>query len=143
MAHLQRTLACLLTGVAAGGLLLTAQAIAAWPELPPGVSIAANDAFAPPEGLGAFQAMTFVIDLAPGAEFPLHSHPGRSEVMVIQGALTESDLAGVETPRPAGTSFMEEPGQVHRVRNTGSDAARLVWTILLPDGGQLIEPHVD
>jgi quercetin dioxygenase-like cupin family protein len=38
--------------------------------------------------------MTFVIDIAPRAGFPLHSHPGRSEVMVIEGDLTEHKPTG-------------------------------------------------
>jgi quercetin dioxygenase-like cupin family protein len=112
-------------------------------DLPPGVTVAATGAFAPPEGLGAFQAMTFVIDVAPGASFPLHSHPGRSEVMVLQGELTEHKPAGDTKIYHAGEFFMEEPNAVHAVTNTGSDPVRLVWTLLLPDGTQPIIPHKD
>jgi hypothetical protein len=38
---------------------------------------------------------------------------------------------------------MEEPDQVHSVSNKGSEAVRLVWTLLLPDGKQPIIPHKD
>jgi len=110
-------------------------------DLPPGVSIAAQDAFAPPDGLGAFQAMTFVIDVAPGGAFPLHSHPGRSEVMMLQGELTEHRPDGSETVYHPGDAFMEETNQVHSVTNTGSDTVRLVWTLLLPDGTEPIVLH--
>jgi quercetin dioxygenase-like cupin family protein len=110
-------------------------------DLPPGVSIAAQDAFAPPDGLGAFQALTFVIDLAPGAAFPLHSHPGRSEVMMLQGELTEHNADGVDTVYHPGDAFMEEPNKVHSVTNTGADTVRLVWTLLLPDGTEPIVLH--
>lgn len=112
-------------------------------ELPPGVTIAANGAFAPPEGLGAFQAMTFVIDVAPGAGFPLHSHPGRSQVMVLQGDLTENKPNGDQKIYHPGDFFMEEPNQVHGVTNVGADAVRLVWTLLLPEGTEPIIPHTD
>jgi quercetin dioxygenase-like cupin family protein len=101
-------------------------------DLPPGVTIAATDAFTPPAGLGSFQAMTFVIDVAPGAGFPAHSHPGRSEVMVIQGDLTEHKADGASKVYHPGDAFIEEPGAVHSVTNAGSNPVRLVWTLLLP-----------
>ena len=102
-------------------------------QLPPGVTIAAHDEFAPPDGLGAFKAMTFVIEVAPGAGFPAHSHPGRSEVMILQGELTEHKPGGEQRVYHAGDSFMEEPSVVHDVKNTGKDVVRLVWTLLLPN----------
>jgi quercetin dioxygenase-like cupin family protein len=112
-------------------------------DLPPGVTIAANMAFASPPGLGAFQTMTFVIDVAPGAAFPLHSHPGRSEVMVLQGELTEHKPDGDQKVYRVGEAFIEEAGEVHAVTNTGSDAVRLIWTLLLPEGTEPIIPHTD
>src|SRR4029079_2400901 len=71
-------------------------------QLPPGVTIPFSDAFAPPDKLAAFQAMTFVIDVAPGAGFPLHSHPGKSQVMILQGELTEH--------KPDGGQKVYHPG---------------------------------
>jgi quercetin dioxygenase-like cupin family protein len=115
--------------------------LAAADGLPPGVTIAANDAFAPPAGLGAFQAMTFVIDMTPGSSFPQHSHPGRSIVMMLQGELTENQLGGQQKVYHAGETFIEEPNAVHQVKNTGSDNVRLVWTLLLPDGTEPIMLH--
>jgi len=130
--------------VLAGVSLAGFQATGAFAQdLPPGVTIAANMAFAPPAGLGAFQAMTFVIDVAPGAGLPLHSHPGRSEVMVLQGELTEKKPAGDQKVYRMGETFMEEPGEVHAVTNTGSGAVRLIWTLLLPEGTEPIILHTD
>jgi quercetin dioxygenase-like cupin family protein len=103
-------------------------------QLPPGVSIAAHGEFAPPEGLGTFKTMTFVIDVVPGSGFPPHSHPGKSEVMILQGELTEHKPGGSQKVYRAGDSFIEEPNAVHDVKNTGKDVVRLVWTLLLPDG---------
>jgi quercetin dioxygenase-like cupin family protein len=108
--------------------------------LPPGVTIAATNAFAPPSGLGAFQAATFVIDIAPGAGLPEHTHPGRSEVMIIQGELTENKPGAQAKVYKAGDAFIEEVGQVHSVTNKGSTPVRLVWTLLLPEGTQPIIP---
>jgi quercetin dioxygenase-like cupin family protein len=107
-------------------------------QLPPGVSISAQGAFAPPEQLGAFKAVTTVIDLAPGAAFPPHSHPGKSEVMILQGELTEHKPSGEQKVYHAGDSFIEEVNVVHDVKNTGKDPVRLVWTLLLPDGTEPI-----
>lgn len=110
-------------------------------DLPPGVTVPVSGAFAPPDGLGAFEAMTFVIDMNPRAAFPLHSHPGRSKVMVIEGDLTELKPSGEEKVYHAGDSFIEEPNVVHKVTNAGSVKVRLVWTLLLPDGTEAIVPH--
>jgi quercetin dioxygenase-like cupin family protein len=139
----QRIVSSIFAGLA-GVSLAGFQATGAFAQdLPPGVTIAANMAFAPPTGLGAFQAMTFVIDVAPGAGLPLHSHPGRSQVMVLQGALTEKTTGGGQKDYRMGETFMEEPGEVHAVTNTGSDAVRLIWTLLLPEGTEPIILHTD
>jgi quercetin dioxygenase-like cupin family protein len=129
----------ILAGVSSAGLPATGASAAQ--DLPPGVTIAANGAFAPPEGLGAFQAMTFVIYIAPGAGLPLHSHPGRSEVMVIEGDLTEHKPSGEQKVFHAGEFFMEEPNAVHEVKNAGSVKVRVVWTLLLPNGTEPIILH--
>src|SRR4051794_37792413 len=84
----------ILVGLAAAGLRAPA---ALAQDLPPGVTIVAQDGFAPPADLTKFQAMTFVIDIAPGAGFPAHSHPGRSEVMILHGELTEHKASGAQT----------------------------------------------
>lgn len=128
--------------IIAGILLVGLQAPSAFAQdMPPGVTVAAKGAFTPPQGLGAFQAMTFVLDIAPGAAFPLHSHPGRSEVLILQGVLTQHPADAPAKVYHAGDSFMEEPGAVHSVSNDGSEPVRLVWTLLLPEGAQPIEIH--
>ena len=38
---------------------------------------------------------------------------------------------------------MEEPGEIHAVTNTGSDAVRLIWTLLRPEGTEPIVLHTD
>lgn len=111
--------------------------------LPPGVTMAASDAFAPPPGLEAFQAMTFVLDVAPGAGFPPHSHPGRSEVMILEGDLTEHRPSGETKVYHPGEAFIEEPNAEHDVANKGTEKVRLVWTLLLPEGTEPIILHKD
>lgn len=128
----------MLAGVSLGAFHTTG---ATAQDLPPGVTIAANMAFAPPSGLGAYQAMTFVIDVAPGAGLPLHHHPGRSQVMVLQGELTEKTPAGGQKVYRMGETFMEEIGAEHAVTNKGSDTVRLIWTLLLPEGTEPIILH--
>ena len=85
--------------------------------------------------------MTFVIDIAPGAGLPLHSHPGRSEVLVLDGQLTEHKPNGDQKVFHAGEAFMEEANAVHEVKNTGTDKTRVVWTLLLPNGTEPIMVH--
>jgi quercetin dioxygenase-like cupin family protein len=111
--------------------------------LPPGVTMPVSDGFAPPPGLGPFQAMTFVLDVAPGAGFPVHSHPGRSEVMIVEGDLTEHKASGETKVYHPGEAFIEEPNAEHEVANKGTEKVRLVWTLLLPDGTEPIILHKD
>jgi quercetin dioxygenase-like cupin family protein len=127
--------------IAAGWFLSAGTTGARADGLPPGVTMAASDAFTPPSGLAAFQAMTFVLDVAPGAGFPEHSHPGRSEVMILEGDLTEHKPSGETKVYHPGDAFIEEPDAVHSVTNAGKEKVRLVWTLLLPDGKQPIVLH--
>ena len=100
-----------------------------------------NGEFAPPAGLKAFKAMTFVVDLAPGVVVPLHSHPGKGQVMLLDGEMTVKELNGPEVVHHKGDVWIEEVNNVHMGRNSGKETARLIWTILLPEGGELEVPY--
>jgi quercetin dioxygenase-like cupin family protein len=67
----------------------------------------------------------------------MHSHPGRGIVLLLSGEITVQELDGKETTYRQGQTWIEEVDYVHAGRNSGQETARLVWTILLPEGAPL------
>ena len=117
-----------MAAVAAGSWLIA---------LPAGAEslIAMTDMVAP-EAPGA-HVMTFYVELAPGEEVPMHSHGGTGVVVVVEGSLKVRDLDGTEHDFKAGDNFSEPSGAVHSAVITSSEPAKLIWTIVLPDGAEL------
>jgi quercetin dioxygenase-like cupin family protein len=109
-------------------------------ELPPGPQLVYQAEFDPAELPEDFTVKTLVLDIAPGAETPLHSHPGPGIVLIIEGELVSFGQDGQEVTYVAGESFQEGPGQVHAVRNDGEATVRLLFSILLPTGEPLTKP---
>ena len=74
--------------------------------------------------------------LRPGETIPWHFHKGVSYVILSRGTLTEQHLVGAaqceSEELTAGSAFVESPGQVHSVTNTGSDDAVISWTTIFP-----------
>jgi quercetin dioxygenase-like cupin family protein len=63
------------------------------------------------------------ITVGPGGSSGWHSHPGGAIVVVQQGSLTVYRAVGSEcqsTPYTAGQAFIERPGEVNQVINTGT-----------------------
>ena len=73
--------------------------------------------------------------IAPGGHTGWHSHPGPVFVMVTAGTLTKYEGDDPEpTVYPAGTGFVEEPGEVHIGRNKGDVDLEMVSFLLIPLG---------
>jgi len=74
--------------------------------------------------------------LKPGETIPWHFHKGVSYVILSRGTLTEQHLVGPghceSEELKAGNAFVESPGQVHNVTNTGSDDAVISWSTVFP-----------
>lgn len=83
-----------------------------------------------------YDEVLLVLDIAPGAETPTHSHGGSVFLSVLEGTLWERS-GGHETILNAGDTLMEEPGRVHAAGNSGSVNTRLLVTVLLPKGAAL------
>jgi quercetin dioxygenase-like cupin family protein len=117
----------------------------------------------PPSGLtnvplarGTFPAHTIVplagtdvvmsqITVNPGGASGWHSHPGGAIIVVAQGTLTKYHASGGDdrhgsrceiTNYSAGQAFIEAPGEVDQVINTGTAPYILYVTFpLVPQGG--------
>jgi hypothetical protein len=83
---------------------------------------------------GTIQIQAFA--LKPGETIPWHYHKGLSYVILERGTLTEQHLTGPDQCASeevsAGSAFVESPGQVHSVTNTGHHVAVIWWATVFP-----------
>jgi hypothetical protein len=89
---------------------------------------------------GTIQIHAFTMN--PGDTIPWHYHKGVSYVILAHGALTEQHLVGPDQCASeevtAGSAFVESPGQVHTVTNTGHDVAVIWWATIFPTGDGIV-----
>jgi quercetin dioxygenase-like cupin family protein len=78
-----------------------------------------------------FDVVQALLEFAPGAATPYHTHPGIVVSTVVAGELT-FNLEGVDKIYKAGESFVELPDRVGQARNAGRAPARVMATYLLP-----------
>jgi quercetin dioxygenase-like cupin family protein len=105
-------------------------------ELPPGPTPVYRTSFEVTDPPG--EVITIVLDFAPGAWTPLHQHGGSNTVLVVEGEMTFRNAeTGEETTYTAGESWVEHPGHPHAAGNNTDANARVVFTILLPEGEEV------
>ena len=77
------------------------------------------------------------VDLAPGASFPKHSHPGEEVIYVIEGAF-EYEIDGKVSKAKAGEVLFVPAGAVHSAKNVGTDNAAELATYIVEKGKPLL-----
>jgi hypothetical protein len=89
---------------------------------------------------GTIQIHAFTMN--PGDSIPWHYHKGVSYVILAHGSLTEQHLVGPDQcgseEVTAGSAFVESPGQVHNVTNTGRDVAVIWWATIFPESDGVV-----
>ena len=85
------------------------------------------------EGREVLQAR---VDLAPGAYFPRHTHPGEEIIYVLSGTI-EYEIAGKLATVKAGDVLFVPDGVVHAARNVGDTRASELATYVLEKGKPL------
>jgi hypothetical protein len=64
-------------------------------------------------------------------------------VILAHGKLTEEHLAGpnqcVSEEFEGGSAFVESPGQIHNVKNTGNNTAVIWWATVFPQSDGVTE----
>ena len=88
---------------------------------------------------GAYEVAHTLLDFAPGAETPPHTHPGQVVATVLAGEITFT-TQGTTTVYKTGETFVELPGVVGQARNVGSVPATVKGVYLLPKGAPLSVP---
>ena len=83
---------------------------------------------------GTVQIQAFI--LKPGDMVPWHYHKALSYVILARGTLTETHVVAPgqcqSEELSAGSAFVETPGAVHTVKNTGNDSALVWWSTVFP-----------
>ena len=89
---------------------------------------------------GTIQIHAFTMN--PGDSVPWHYHKGVSYVILAHGTLTEQHVVGPDQCEseevPAGSAFVESPGQVHNVTNTGTGRATIWWATIFPKSDGIV-----
>ena len=89
---------------------------------------------------GLSDAYVRYIKIAPGGNTGWHSHPGPVFALVNSGTLTIYNDDFESAVYPAGTGFVEGPGDVHIAVNEGDTDLELVAIFLVPRGAP---PRID
>ncbi|MEX2536265.1 MAG: cupin domain-containing protein [Trueperaceae bacterium] len=123
-----------LTGLALAILIAAAQ------ELPPGPTAVYRSAFDVTDPPPNFQVISIVLDFEPGAWTPMHTHGGLGMATVIEGTVTRESLGGERHSFGPGESWLET-GEVEAAGNDTDATARVVFTLMLPEGEEVTIPH--
>lgn len=88
---------------------------------------------------GPYEVAHTVLDFAPGAQTPPHTHPGQVVGTVLAGEITFT-TGGTTKVYKAGETIVELPGVAGQARNAGSTPATVLAVYLLPKGAPLSNP---
>jgi quercetin dioxygenase-like cupin family protein len=79
-----------------------------------------------------------LVEFAPGASFPKHSHPGEEIVYVVEGSLEYALDGQPPVTLKAGEVLFIPAGTPHAARNTGSGKAAELATYIVEKGKPLL-----
>ena len=106
------------------------------PPAPTALHLYRTDAVIP---AGPYEVAQAVLDFAPGAQTPLHTHPGQVVTTVLEGEQTVR-MQGTERVYRAGESFVEPPNVPAQAIATAGGRTTVLVTYLLPQGAALSTP---
>lgn len=81
-----------------------------------------------------------LVEFAPGASFPRHSHPGEEIVYIVEGALEYALEGKPPVTLKAGEVLFIPAGTPHTVRNAGNSKATELATYIVEKGKPLLVP---
>ena len=89
---------------------------------------------------GTIQIHAFKMN--PGDTVPWHYHKGVSYVILARGTVTEQHVVApgqcASEEVTGGSAFVENPGLVHSVTNTGTDVAVIWWATIFPKSDGIV-----
>jgi quercetin dioxygenase-like cupin family protein len=84
------------------------------------------------------EAIQVRVDIAPGAAFPKHTHPGEEIIYVLEGTLEYEVEGKPPVALKAGDVLFIPAGTVHAARNVGSVNAAELATYVVEKGKPLL-----
>lgn len=84
------------------------------------------------------EAIQVLVEFAPGASFPAHSHPGEELVYVTEGSLEYAIVGRAPVMLEAGDVLFIPAGAVHAVRNVGTGVGAELATYIVEKGKPLL-----
>jgi quercetin dioxygenase-like cupin family protein len=81
-----------------------------------------------------------MVELAPGAVVPRHTHPGEEVSVMLDGELLLEIAGKASTTLKAGQAFTVPMGAVHGVKNASRAPAKLLVTYIVEKGKPLRSP---
>jgi quercetin dioxygenase-like cupin family protein len=105
-------------------------------NLPPGPRVVAQGKIPSVTMSGPFDVVDYVLDAAPGAATPLHTHPGPVINVVVEGQFLRRANGGEQTIE-TGQSWTDLPTVAHQVLNVTATSARDCAGFLQPVGSPL------
>ena len=124
----------LVTAVVAVLAVLVSSGAALGQTAPPGPTLVYRTSMEVTNAPAAFDVINLVLDFAPGAQTPVHTHGGHGIATVLEGEIVHRPQGGEARRLVAGESFLETPGNPHAAGNESQAKARMAFTVLLPKG---------
>jgi quercetin dioxygenase-like cupin family protein len=118
-------------------LFLLASSAAFGQDLPPGPTTVHRSTLPGITMEGEFEVINLILDFAPGAATPLHTHGGPGIVTVLDGELVFAAEGKPEQLAKAGDVYLDLPGTHHTAVNKSATTARVSYFVLLPKGATL------
>ena len=84
------------------------------------------------------EAVQVRVDIAPGAAFPKHSHPGEEIIYVLEGSLEYQVGDKPPVTLKAGDVLFIPAGTVHSAKNVGSGTGSELATYIVEKGKPLL-----
>ncbi len=84
------------------------------------------------------EAIQVRVELAPGAAFPKHSHPGEEIIYVLEGSLEYEVEGKPPVTLKAGDVLFIPAGTIHSAKNVGSGNGAELATYIVDKGKPLV-----
>ena len=106
-------------------------------QLPPGPKPVFRNSLPGLTMQGEFELLNIILEFAPGAAAPAHTHGGPGIVTVIEGEMVFGVEGKADLVAKAGEVYVDLPGTVHTAANKSASPARVSYAVVLPKGASL------
>ena len=122
-----------------GAALTTVVGAAQGTDLPPGPKTVWKNSLPGLTMQGEFDMINLILEFAPGAATPMHTHGGPGIVTVLEGELAFGAEGKPDVVAKPGEVYLDLPGTHHTATNKSSAPAVVSYAVLLPKGATLTQ----